>query len=404
MASTAQPKNTKPAVQKLELGVQRVQEFLALLVDGQKTPFAQLAKGVGSTDVTHPKRSIQKELNALEIFALAEVDTSAATLLPSGRRFRNGSTRAPIVIRNAFVAASIPKSVLATLSQTKMMTKAQAVSRLRAIDREAEIDVWLEWLEFAGFATASGDEVTMQESIMDPRTLYSGEELARLREQLYRRLAMINDSNIVANGNCFHRPIADLLAAFRAAKPEDAEPPMVRFVEAALYRLGFDVQVANGPRDSGDKLHFGTKGEDVVAFFLHPPAAASDAFNGYVIAAELKRTSSDKKAVVQALGAKGRVTTYYSSEVAVCALTVSDNETYIDKVAFDYASANNVLHVSIDALAALCEEQERRYRKPTAKLITPVDLWHVLNEFQEQNFVEPRNGDVLTAVKASADR
>lgn len=388
---------------KLAVGVDAVRDFVPLVVDGKCTPYAQLVKGFGSKDQHHPRRSIQKYLDALEIFELAELTEQGALLLPRGKRFRSSLTHGALVIRNTFATQSVPNSVLQALAQTPKLTRKDAEARLNAIDRGTETDTWLEWLTLAGLAEVHGDDITMLEAAMDPRTLYTSAELRRLRENVYRRIAMISDGAIVP-GSCFHRRPEDLLVDFRSAKAEDAELPMMRLVEAVLFRLGFEVQVANGPRDSGDKLHFGPNGEDVVAFFLHPPAAASDQFNGLALAAELKRTSSDKKAITQALAAQFRVNTYFSSDVAAFAVTISDSETYADKVARDYGNAANVPHLSIETLMALWAEQERRYRRQSAILLTPVDVWRVLNEYRQQNYIEPHTKDFVDAVKASADR
>jgi hypothetical protein len=401
MASKTRPQISK-LERKLSLGVDAVREFVPLVIDGERTPFTHLVKGIGSKDQYHPLRSIQKYLDALAIFELAETTDDGVFLLPRGKRFRSSRMHGALVIRNAFATAAAPSVVLRALAQTPTLSIKEAAGRLNAIDRSTETDAWLEWLAFAGIIDVRGDEIRMLQAAIDPRTLYSESERRRLRENIYRRLAMISDGS-VGPGNCFHRAPEDLRKDFRNARPDDAERPMMRLVEAILFRLGFEVQVANGPRDSGDKLHFGPNGEDVVAFFLHPPAAGSDEFMGLALAVELKRTSSDKKAVTQALAAQSRVRTYFSSEIAAFALTISDSERYADKVAHDYAKATNVPHVSIETLMALWVEQERRYRKLSGNLITPIDVWNVLNDYRSQNYIEPHTNDFADAVKASSD-
>jgi hypothetical protein len=293
----------------------------------------------------------------------------------------------------------VPADVYKAVSQSESCTKEEFTARLRAVQRGDEADFWLSWLIATGVAEQKGDSIMF--TSLPRAMLYTDAEIRRHREIVYRELAALTNPTLTSGGNCYHSEPSRLLAAFRGAKPDKAEPHMARFVEAALRRLGLIVQTSNGPRDTGATLHFDTEGDDAVAFFLFPPSAASEEFNGFAIPIELKRTYSDKKAVTQVLAARGRVESFFGS-IETAPITISDTDTYSDKVARDYAKANNVLHLPIDALNAIAEEQMNRFRDGRP-LLTFADLWQAIVQFRAAVYVEPTTDEWTKAVTAACD-
>jgi hypothetical protein len=71
-------------------------------------------------------------------------------------------------------------------------------------------------------------------------------------------------------------------------------------------------------------------------------------------------------------------------------------------VARDYAKANNVLHLPIDALYAIAEEQMDRFRDGRP-LLTFADLWQAIVQFRAVVYVEPTTDEWTKAVTAACD-
>lgn len=375
------------------------ERVLPLLIPFEAISADRLARGIGSD--TNVSRAITRYTNVLEIIGLTTRGPDGITLTHRGIRFRNatGVESARSALMPVWTEPGIPADVYKAVSQSGSCTKEQFAVRLRAVEHEEEAEFWLSWLITTGIAEQKGDTITF--TALPRALLYTNAEIRRHREIVYRELAALTNPTLTSGGNCYHSELPRLLAAFHGAKPDKAESHMARFVEAAFRRLGLIVQTSNGPRDTGATLHFDTEGDDAVASFLYPPSAASEEFNGFAIPIELKRTYSDKKAVAQVLAARGRIESFYGS-IETAPITISGSETYSDKVARDYAKANNVLHLPIEALNAIAEEQMSRYRDGRP-LLTFADLWQAIVQFRTAVYIEPTTEDWTEAVTSACD-
>jgi hypothetical protein len=374
-------------------------KVLPLLIPYEAIELERFAKGLGSTD-SNLRRGINKYIAVLELFGLAAVD-KRILLTHRGLRYRNSTLprSAQAALRPVWTEPGVPSTIYKAVSQSQKCARSEFASRLRALSREVEATFWLDWLVDSGMGVLEGDEITF--TSLPSALIYSDTEIRRHREILYRDLASLTNPSLAGRGDCYHTDLAALHSAFKKADPDKAEPYMARLVEAAFRRLGVIVQTTNGPLDSGSGLHFGKEGDDAIGFFFNPPAAASEEFYGFAIPMELKRTKSDKKAVGQALMVDGRVQKFYQA-VQTAPITISDSETYEDKVARDYANANRVLHLPLDAIVKTAQEQMDRFCNKRA-LITFSDLWQTITTFRDQGYMEPTTDEWVKSFSKACD-
>jgi hypothetical protein len=374
-------------------------EFVTCLATDEERTFVQLAKSVGSKDISKPRRAIGKFLDATEIFGLARTSATGVVLTSRGLRFRGGPQISATAVRGAFYSAPIPSAVLKALSATATLSRADARKRLATLGREAELDVWLEWLKYGRCASVEGETIAFDHATRRVYDLYFPEELGLLEEERYRHLAATGYSNPASESEYSYHAIKRALDEFRKVPPEKAEGVMRKFVQGALTVMGIIAQTEDGPREAAtgpkkSRVHFGSQGEDSVGFFLRPPAVLAETSAGLVLAMELKRTASDKKAVGQATTAAGQWRAYFDGKATVLALTISDSETYAEKAAREYAATNGVVHLPAEALAKLAALQQDLFTDGR-NLIVPVHIWALLDGFVQTGYTEPTTSDVI---------
>ncbi len=374
-------------------------EFIAYLTADEERTFVQLARSVGSKDVSKPRRAVEKFLDAAEIFGLAKVSATGATLTSRGVRFRGDPQVSATAVRAAFYSAVLPASVLKALTARAPLSKADARNHMATFGREAEVDAWLEWLKYSGCASIDGDAVTFEQNARRICDLYLSEELVLLEEERYRHLAAIGYTKPASASDCSYQAVRRLLDEFRKASPDKAEAVMRRFVQNAFAALGILVQAEDGPREASSgtgesPVQFGSQGEDSVGFFLRPPVVLAETSAGLVLAMELKRTASDKKAVGQATTAAGKWRAYFDGKASVLAVTISDSETYSEKAAREYAAANGVVHLPVESLAQLTTLQRDRFTEGR-NVITPIHIWTLVHGFVQTAYTEPTTSDVV---------
>lgn len=381
----------------LEIGPDSIRKILMpLLPMGERRSFEQLARGVGSKTTVKHKRVVEKELMALDLFELVTVASNGVTITPLGLRFKASTTSAAAVAAS-FAIAEEPKRVLNALQSDRILTKSEARNRLATIGRDDELDFWIQWLAYGGIIEVAQDDITFKADAGRPIDAYSEFELETINEELYRGLASDQYAERSPSHTYSHEALKLLRTTFDATEPDKSEEPMQELVVHLFRAFGIVVQNTNGPRDGAMGLHFGPAGDDAVAFFLRPSAMRSETSMGLVLALELKRKASDKKAVQQAIGAKNKCDAYFKNRITSYAVTVSDSEAYTDKVAREYAIVGKVVHLPLAALEALAAEQFDRFKR-NKPLITPVHLWSGIHEFFLTGYVEPTTSDVVKAV------
>lgn len=393
------PESPKLAVSPTSL----LTEFMPLLDLTEERSFLQLANGVGSKDVSKPRRAIERFLEAVELFGLAVSSSTGSKLTVRGLRFRGDPGASRAAVRAAFYSAPIPASIAKAIAVKSSLSKADAKKILATVGRDVELEQWLEWLDYAELITVSGDSIALRSSGNRVLDLYLPDEQVDIEEERYRHLASIGYASPHSGSPFSYQSVNQTLKDFRSSSPEKAEPLMQRFVQAAFMVLGIIVQLQNGPRETVTsskkaKVRFGSEGEDAVGFFLRPPAAASEGSVGFVLVMELKRTASDKKAVGQAATAAGQWSKYYEERASVLALAISDSETYAEKSAREYAATNEIIHLPVEAVARLATLQKELFE--TARpLITPIHIWALLDGFVRNSYTEPTTEDVVQGIR-----
>lgn len=372
-------------------------EFAALLDPIEERSFLELALGSGSRDSSKPRRAIEKFLEAGDIFGFAKTSASGAVLSPRGMRFRAQGSESSNAARASFFSSPVPASVLRTISTAHSLKRDQLARRLMMLGREGEVDCWVDWLAYAALIEAAEGAIQIKPIATNPLGDYLPQELALLQEEVYRWLASSRD----ADGRL--HSIEELFAEFHRAVPEKSEGVMRRLIQAHFSSFGIPVQIEDGPREkipsSGElNVQFGSEGEDAVGFFLRPPAAAVEDLMGFAIAMELKRKASDKKAVGQAVTAAGRWRAFYKQKVNVIPVCISDSETYSEKSAREYASSNNVVHLSLAAVHQMGILQMEFFGKGQ-RLINPVHVLALLSGFRAEGYIEPTTADVIDGLK-----
>ncbi len=378
-------------------------EFMPLLDNNEERSYLQLANGVGSKDISKPRRAVERYLDVVEIFGLTNNTSTGSKLTIRGMRFRGDPAVSKAAVREVFHSGAIPASVAKAITVKTSLSKGDAKNILAVLGRDAELERWIEWLEYAEIISVGADAISVRPGGSRVLDLYTPNELSAIEEERYRHLAAIGYADIHSASPSSYRSIGQALGDFRDASPEKAEPLMQRFVQAAFAALGIVVQVQNGPRETSApskkaKVQFGSEGEDAVGFFLHPPGAAAESSLGCILVMELKRTASDKRAVGQARTAAGQWSTYFEGRATVLALTVSDSETYAEKSAREYAATNSIVHLPMEAISRLVGLQKELYEN-ARPLITPVHIWTLLENFSRSSYTEPTTEDVVHGIQ-----
>jgi len=217
-------------------------------------------------------------------------------------------------------------------------------------------------------------------------------------EALYRRNQMLAE---ILGVDAIAR-IRTNMESFRSRPVDEAESIMHAIVREALAMFGFSIQTRNGPRDgdgNGRRLRFGARGDDAVALYISEGIASSSSLWGWALGIELKRQYVDKKAVLQATAASDRVREYYGEQVRVMPIVVSGEQHFADQAGREYAEAQRVVHVPIEALAKLAEEQHRRTVNGK-RLIVATDILAAIHTWRRGADFAPTVDDVCRAVLA----